>query len=342
MAHENVNPTSTINVPTNSFNFYNYATNSSTPSGTFGIQKIQSGVLSITPSSQNRNKVSIAGTIFMSIDNSGNLSGDLRVHNGIIPGGISTPPPGTVSHILTMKDTTDPRGFKTPDGWLFCDGSILQKDDYGALYHYIQDYWNTDNSLTSDQFQIPDFRGYFLRCYKNEFISGEFGEGTKKEDTIKKHGHYTVVHQSGAHVHEYWKWENLALANPPVTSAGVTVNGYSGVYSAWETATDSIPPAADAVIEGGHPVSSIIYPPGSTAGDIKPSGTDELTPTPNKVILGENFLQPLNIPQVHHHSVEMGDSKNVYPGLNPSGASGIRPDGEGVCVNIKIQTFIKY
>lgn len=339
MAHENANPTSSINVPTNSFNFYNYSTNSSTPSGTFGVQKIQSGVLSITPSNQNRVKTSIAGTIFMSMDSNGRLSGDLRVHNGIVPGGISIPPPGTVSHILTMKDTSDPRGFKTPDGWLFCDGAILKKNEYGALYYYIQDVWNVDPSITNNEFQIPDFRGYFLRCYKNDFISGKFGAGTRKEDTIKKHGHYTLVHQAGEHTHEYWKLEDAALASPPITSAGITNSyGFSGVYAAYQPVPSS---AYTTYIEGGNAAANAIYPPNSDGGSIT-STSDELTPTPTKVVLGENFLQPLSIPQVHHHYIKMGDSKNVPLTMNSGGTPPIRPDGEGVCVNIKIQTFIKY
>lgn len=354
MAHENANTINITNVPTNSFVFYDYQANPTTtpnyrhtsPSGNFGVQKIQSGVLSITPSSQNRQKVSIAGTIFMSVNNSGNLSGDLRVHNGIVPGGISSPPPGTVSHILTAKDTSNPRGFKTPDGWLFCDGSALKKNEYGALYTYIQDVWNTDPNLPADEFQIPDFRGYFLRCFKNERISGKFGAGTRKEDTVKKHGHYTMLDQSGGHVHQYWKMENLSLAAPPVTSSGVTVNGYSGVYGVYADPADPTFSAidnitlADSLIVGGNAESTNIRVPGDTGGNTAPMLGYDLTPTPTKAILGEGFTHPISTPQVHHHYIKMDKSKNVIPNID--GSSSTTANGEGVCVNIKIQTFIKY
>lgn len=356
MAHENANNANITNVPTNSFVFYNYQTNPTTtpnysntkPSANYGIQKIQSGVLSITPSNQNRVKTSIAGTIFMSVNNSGNLSGDLRIHNGIVPGGISIPPPGTVSHILTMKDPSDPRGFKTPDGWLFCDGTILKKDEYGALYTYIQDVWNVDPNLSSDEFQIPDFRGYFLRCYKNEFISGPFGAGTRKEDTVKKHGHYTIVNPAGGHVHQYWKWENQALAVPPTSAGGVNSYGYRGVYGVYAdptdpgfTAADNIT-LADPLIVGSGAVpseSKKIYVPGDDAGSITNS-TDELTPIPTKAILGENFTQPISTPQVHHHYIKMDENINTINNID--GSVSTKSDGEGVCVNLKIQTFIKY
>lgn len=52
-----------------------------------------------------------------------------------------------------------------PKGYEWCFGQIVFKDDdkYKALYSVIGDYWNTSNSLTEDQFQLPDLRNVFLR-----------------------------------------------------------------------------------------------------------------------------------------------------------------------------------
>jgi hypothetical protein len=224
-----------------------------------GIQKISSGIIQKGLSVDNRDKVKAAGEVFISLketnppqfDGGGNrinkVTGDIRVHDGKTPGGISTPPPGTVAHILTEKDpdfqdethpaSVKPKyGFKTPDGWMYCDGRLLDKDDFGALYAAIGDTWNDPNTvIPSTHFQIPDFRGYFLRCYKNQRVSGEFGIGSKRIDTITKHGHHIITGLGGAHTHQYRKWDIDLSLDPPHLPGGSKVDSvdglnYSGTY----------------------------------------------------------------------------------------------------------------
>ena len=52
-----------------------------------------------------------------------------------------------------------------PNGYEWCFGQIVSKTDekYSTLYSVIEDYWNTSDSLTDDQFQLPDLRNCFLR-----------------------------------------------------------------------------------------------------------------------------------------------------------------------------------
>lgn len=52
-----------------------------------------------------------------------------------------------------------------PNGYEWCFGQIVSKTDekYSSLYAVIGDYWNTSNTLTEDQFQLPDLRNVFLR-----------------------------------------------------------------------------------------------------------------------------------------------------------------------------------
>jgi len=227
-----------------------------------GIQKISSGIIQKGLSVDNRDKVKAAGEIFISLkesdrlDGSGNpinlITGDIRVHDGKTPGGISTPPPGTVAHILTEKDpdfqdethpaTVKPKyGFVTPDGWMYCDGRILDKVEFGALYAAIGEAWNNPASFTAagkstaDYFQIPDFRGYFLRCYKNERVSGKFGIGSQKMDTVTKHGHHIMTGLGGAHTHQYRKWDIDLSLNPPHMSGSTRLDpidglNYTGTY----------------------------------------------------------------------------------------------------------------
>lgn len=49
-----------------------------------------------------------------------------------------------------------------PDGWLLCDGSSRRKDEYAQLYEVIRDDWTLGNP-GSELFEIPDFRGLFMR-----------------------------------------------------------------------------------------------------------------------------------------------------------------------------------
>ncbi len=48
-----------------------------------------------------------------------------------------------------------------PDGWVLCDGSILNKNDQPRLFNAIGTAWG--NGGGGDNFNIPDMRGVFLR-----------------------------------------------------------------------------------------------------------------------------------------------------------------------------------
>lgn len=67
------------------------------------LQSIKSGAFKFSKTLENLDKVSTAGSIIISVDDNTDLTGDIRVHDGITPGGISAPPPGTVSYIVTER-----------------------------------------------------------------------------------------------------------------------------------------------------------------------------------------------------------------------------------------------
>lgn len=243
------------------------------------------------------------------------------------------------------------RDFEVPDGWLFADGSVLNKSEYGALYESLGDVWNKPTrNIKSNEFQIPDFRGYFLRCYKNSLISGDFGEGSKKEDTVKKHGHYVMTDLGGGHDHQYWKWEFDSSLGDPKTAAGVNALGYRGVYAGQRTAaSDNGLHSANNFIQGSQEDFKINgvttkgvnvlfetddVPIPSTADTLNAGvSRDDMSPIPDVVLKGDNTTFPIDIPQQHMHEVILDDAQNTDPNI---------PIGEGSPVNIKIQTFIKY
>lgn len=62
-------------------------------------------------------------------------------------------------------DTTSFSILPPPPNYEWCFGQIVSKTDekYANLYSVIGNYWNTDDNLTEDQFQLPDLRNCFLR-----------------------------------------------------------------------------------------------------------------------------------------------------------------------------------
>ena len=68
-----------------------------------GLQTISSGAFSFQRTADNRTRTAIAGTMNISVDNNNDISGDFRVHDAETPGGLPTPPAGTLSYMLTEK-----------------------------------------------------------------------------------------------------------------------------------------------------------------------------------------------------------------------------------------------
>lgn len=88
-----------------------------------------------------------------------------------------------------------------PNGYLECDGSAVSRTTYADLFSVIASkYGNGDGSTT---FNLPDFRGYFLRGYDNtagndpdaasrtDRGDGTTGDnvGTKQAEAFKQHNH---------------------------------------------------------------------------------------------------------------------------------------------------------
>ena len=192
------------------------------------IQKVTSGAFRFSRSNDDTKKrISVAGSMVITVDDNAEIIADFRVHDGSTGGGLSVPPPGTVCHMLTKKLVTYPY-FEIPDGWLFCDGTILEKSVYNALYTAIGDTYNNDQNLTTDQFQIPDYRGYFLRCTSDPSVSGISGY---QGDSVVKHSHFIELEDNGGHSHYYTGWDNSGTLRQSTTvfrSRSFHNSGYDG------------------------------------------------------------------------------------------------------------------
>ncbi len=100
-----------------------------------------------------------------------------------------------------------------PDGWLKCDGSLLNTADYPQLFNVIGYSWGGSNG----QFRLPDLRGAFLRGVDDgsgkdpdadsryALNGGNTGNtvGSYQDGEIQSHNHYVDLTTStnGAHSH---------------------------------------------------------------------------------------------------------------------------------------------
>ena len=193
------------------------------------IQKVNSGAFRFSQSNDDtKRRVSVAGSMVITVNENSEIIADFRIHDGYTGGGLTIPPSGTVCHIMAKKISTYPY-FEVPDGWFFCDGSIYKKSLLGALYAAIGDTYNKDlSSIAADEFQIPDYRGYFLRSTSDPSISGQAGY---QVDSVRKHGHYTEVDDAGAHTHDYSGWDEagtLKRATTVFRTRSYYSEGYDG------------------------------------------------------------------------------------------------------------------
>ncbi len=67
------------------------------------LQTISSGAFKFSTTVDNRRQTAIAGTMNISVDDDNNISGDFRIHDAQTPGGIPTPPAGTLTYMWTEK-----------------------------------------------------------------------------------------------------------------------------------------------------------------------------------------------------------------------------------------------
>lgn len=66
-------------------------------------------------------------------------------------------------------------GANAPEGWLLCDGQAISRADYADLFAVIGTAFGSGDGSTT--FNIPDFRGEFLRGAGNNSHSGQGNGG---------------------------------------------------------------------------------------------------------------------------------------------------------------------
>lgn len=117
----------------------------------------------------------------------------------------------------------------TPSGWLPCDGAAVSRATYSGLFSAIGiSYGAGDGSTT---FNVPDFRGHFLRA------SGTHSDGTasaamftKQADAFLNHNHTATTDTQGTHAHTSTggtyggNWVQGGTGQSPATSASTATS----------------------------------------------------------------------------------------------------------------------
>ena len=94
-----------------------------------------------------------------------------------------------------------------PNGWMLCDGRVLNKNDYSSLFNAIGTAWG--NGGGGDNFNIPDLRGVFLRG-----VSYTQGYDDDKNSRVALNTGGNTGNNVGSfqgemyrsHRHRYWDW----------------------------------------------------------------------------------------------------------------------------------------
>lgn len=132
-------------------------------------------------------------------------------------------------------------GTSAPTGWLLCDGSAVSRSTYSALFTVIgENFGQGDNSTT---FNLPDFRGRFLRGRDGAAgvdpdaatrtamaTGGNTGDnvGSVQGDEYKQHNHGVT---DPGHAHTY------DLANNAAAGGIIGANGIGTPGSTYSNTT---------------------------------------------------------------------------------------------------------
>ena len=96
-----------------------------------------------------------------------------------------------VGEILTATPTGSVTAFASssvPIGWLECNGAAVSRTTYAALYGVIGTTWGVGDGSTT--FNLPDFRGEFLRGWDNgRAVDNGRTFASFQADEFKSHTH---------------------------------------------------------------------------------------------------------------------------------------------------------
>lgn len=111
-----------------------------------------------------------------------------------------------------------------PSGWLGCNGNAVSRSTYASLFAAIGTTWGSGDGSTT--FNLPDFRGEFLRGWDNgRGVDPNRGFATFQDMLIQSHGHGLTMNSVPDHVH------NFTFAGGSNGSGGVELGATQSSFS---------------------------------------------------------------------------------------------------------------
>ena len=112
-----------------------------------------------------------------------------------------TPQQSTPAGIISMYGAPT-----APAGWIPCDGRLLSRTQYGALFSAIGEWWGKGDGQTT--FAVPDLRGVFLRgADAGKNIDPNRAFASFQDSQNRWHSHSGSVGEAGEHSHSYTTWQ---------------------------------------------------------------------------------------------------------------------------------------
>ena len=118
-----------------------------------------------------------------------NTNDDTVTFNGVSSGGGgggsgNTTPIGIIGEIVQLPY------METPINFLLCNGDAISRTTYSDLFEKIGIEYGSGDGVTT--FNLPDYRGYFLRSYSDDNTTDKDGPrevGSTQTDSFKSHSH---------------------------------------------------------------------------------------------------------------------------------------------------------
>lgn len=178
-----------------------------------------------------------------------------------------------------------------PTNWKLCDGSPLKKSDYPALFNAIGITYGDgrdfqDHKVLDYDFNLPDYRGYFLRGVAGESHrdpdialrtamrqGGNIGDsvGSVQEDAMQSHTHRgaiaTVQVQTGSGAEVLRGDDGNAKVGGFTATDGVGTRQFVGVPRGYD-------PHDDKEVRLSPPFDPNIWPPKPKTGETRPKNVN--------------------------------------------------------------------
>ena len=143
------------------------------------LQTISSGAFKFATIKDNQKQIAIAGTMNISVDDDNEISGDFRIHDAITPGGLPTPPAGTLTYMLTEKvchsqtfvATTDGENSFSANTTLY--GPFIQDDN-------VRVFLTANSTDPNDEFEIDPLKEAYTIHYGTSHVTIDTAEFTNQ------------------------------------------------------------------------------------------------------------------------------------------------------------------